>query len=474
MERENVQLSVDLVTSALSHLRFLEHVASLEHVFTHEVLRHSLKRYEQLWLPLCFQNRKLKLEPPVDVAWFWYLHMLQPLAYRRDCRKMFKDTLDHRFNGPAKVIPCLNNAIEIWYATYPKEGFNIIRNEEYVRPVRNKGQVNMDKSSKLSSDLLAFSESHMYFCYQVALPHFRDRLYLESALQRYKQFLQLKKLEPDEFLTPSVDILLMWYTHMSNPVAYAKDMTTICGKVLDNNVKVTAGPVDDRFITARRKTNELWKKVSKEELVKPGSSLRFNERRREIFPMTADNVKGSCVMQYNLHLSRAEVFNIPRTMRHFSLKLDCIHENGEEQELVMLTGSKRNWILSTYFVYNTVCHKQFRVTLNVRSKLLCLKGFNEVAKGSVDIQDVVDNMGLMNRMIDVEVELESEVTQKLKFVLEGTVAESVAVLCDLTLKRQPFQNQVLQTADVWKLMGLSGVPRSDQIDKYTCHTATHL
>lgn len=473
MEDSDFTLSVNLVESALGHLLFLDQVASLERVFTGDVLSHALKRYEQLWLPLYYKNNHVKMEPPIDVAWFWYIHMLQPLAYRRDCRKMFKETLDHNFKDQTKLISSINNAIEVWYEAYPKEGFNIIRNEEYVRPQRNKGEIKMEKSSKLSVDLLAYSDSHMCFCYQVALPHFRDSLYLESALQRYKQFMRLKALEPNEFLTPSVDILLMWYTHMCNPVAYAKDMMQICGRVLDNNVKVKSGPVDELYITARNKTSDLWKKVSKEELIKPGSSFRSKDRQKEIFAMTTDNLKDICVMTYKLHLTRSAVYNVPRRSRRIELKLDCIFNNGNCKEVLALDGHRTSWALSTTFVFNTLLHKEFRIVLNTSHRLLCYEGDSNFANFVLDIRRSVETMSQMERVFVVSTLMDNQISDKMKFELEGALGDAAAVLCDLTLQRHGFNKEMLRKQAVRKVLGLSGVTELSKNEEYMCYIANH-
>lgn len=473
MQGQDIHLSVDLVESARGHLRFLDHVASLQHVLTGDALLHGLRRYEQLWLPLCYQNRTLKLEPPIDIAWFWYLHLLQPLAYRRDCRKMFKDTLDHDFKDKQKFIPSLNNAIETWYSAYPKEGFNIIRNGEYVIPRRNKGQVRMDKSSKLSANLLALSDSQKHFCYQVALPHFRDRTYLQSALDRYKQFLFLKNLEPNEFLTPSVDILLMWYTHMCNPIAYANDMMRICGTVLDNNVKVKPGLADEKFMIARERTSELWQRVSRDEFLTPGSSFRSNERRKEMFPVTVDDLKESCVMTYKLRFVRAELVNAPGRTRRFTVNITCVLRNGDCQEITSLKGSKRSWRLSRPFLFNTVIHKEFCILLNGRNKLLCLIDNKRYAKGIINMRRCLESLGPMERVFNLDTDLDTDLGDDVKFELEGTVGETQAVLCDLVLQQQPFSKSVLQTAAVLTTLGLSGRSGYAGTEKYTCYQATH-
>lgn len=54
----------------------------------------SLKRYER-WLQLKLRHPKARLAPTRDIDMFWHLHMLSPVAYYRDCMRMFGRILDH-------------------------------------------------------------------------------------------------------------------------------------------------------------------------------------------------------------------------------------------------------------------------------------------------------------------------------------------------------------------------------------------
>lgn len=476
MDYLDVEFSTDLVNSAYLHLCFLDKADNFEQILKGEALQHGLKRYEQLWLPLAYENRGVDMVAPIDVYWLWYIHMLQPLAYRRDCRKMLKSMLDHHFKTEDKIIPFTNNAIEIWYANYPKEGFNIIRNKEYVQPRRNKGQVDMDAPSKLSVDLVALAETHMYFCYQVALPHFRDKKYLENAEKRYKQFLCLKTMEPEEFLTPSVDILLMWYTHMCNPIAYGNDLMHICGKILDNNVKIKPSLITDRFILAREKTSELWKRVSVEELVQPGTKLRSSESRKDIMPMTDDDLKDCCVVVYRIYLAHAELQNLPPRMknRHLNLKMYRLHYEGDEwEEIVFLHGSKRMWAFSTSFVFNTVHHKELRIVLKQTNKLWCIRGQQTIASAKINVRKEFDSMRAMKRTLALNVDLECENGQTIKLTLDGAVDRPLPVLCNLTLQKTNFIMQTLTNKELRRIWGHEGFPESFLKDQHTCYTATH-
>ncbi|WAR25640.1 GRDP2-like protein [Mya arenaria] len=469
MDWMDVEFSVDLVKAALDHLNFLDHVDNFEKVLSDEVLQHGLRRYEQLWLPLADTHRGVPLVAPVDVAWFWYLHLLQPLAYRRDCRKLLNATLDHQFPDKQTIIPHMNNAIEVWYSTYPKEGFNIIRNGVYIKPRRSVGQVEMDKPSKLTVDLLTNASSHMYFCYQVALPHFRDQKYLENALNRYKQFLRLKRLEPNEFLTPSVDILLLWYTHMCNPIAYATDMMKICGKILDNNVKVKPGEINDRFILARERTNDLWKKVSNEELIQPGTQLRPSDLRKDVLPMTLNDLKESCVMTYKIYLSHAELHNPSSKDKRCNLELSQINKDGTLEELVSLHSSSHMWTFSKSFMYNTIQHRGLKVVLSRRNKFWCYGSKLLLAEGTINMKHEMECMLPSERALAIGMTLSAGDGQsEVSLGFDGAVDEPIPVLCDLVLRKESFIKKTMHGKSFKQTWGQSDTDRS-----HTSYTADH-
>lgn len=68
---------------------------------------HPPRRYESFWLPLVAATRSddlQKLTPPLDVAWVWFVHRLDPMAYRVDCMKLVKKELDTtHFPGVEKL-----------------------------------------------------------------------------------------------------------------------------------------------------------------------------------------------------------------------------------------------------------------------------------------------------------------------------------------------------------------------------------
>ena len=49
----------------------------------------SFRRYETFWLPLVAKHGHTQpLQPPVDIAWIWHVHMLGPKKYHNDCEKI--------------------------------------------------------------------------------------------------------------------------------------------------------------------------------------------------------------------------------------------------------------------------------------------------------------------------------------------------------------------------------------------------
>ena len=108
---------------------------------------------------------------------------------------------------------------------YEDEPFDVDYTEEMVE---DNHRIKHFKSC-FSYDIVAASERQSSFYYNVALPHYTDRLFLENALSRYKQFIYMIKQYPDAGLRPCYDTDLVWHTHMLNPIKYRKDATAIGG-----------------------------------------------------------------------------------------------------------------------------------------------------------------------------------------------------------------------------------------------------
>ena len=456
----DVEISLDLVSAARKHLHFLDNIDNVEKLLNKDdLLEHAVRRYEQLWFPLVDEYRPNQIVAPIDIAWMWYCHMLRPLAYRRDCRRILRRTLNHSFIKSHDIIESTNNAIEVWYEKYPRDGFNTIRNGEYIKPSRKMGKIT-DATSRLSVELTEIAKAQINFCYQVALPHFRDKQFLETALRRYKQFLCLKRLNPDAFLTPPVDILLIWFTHMCYPVEYATDTMKACGRVLENNVRIQIGTIIEKFRSASHETHQRWTSVSKEALFQPGTKLRTRDTKLNIKDMILEDLKSCCVVVYKLAFSHAELVGLETKMQRFRVRLNQEHFDSSTDEVLILKGSKRQrlWNFKTTVSYVTSVHSGLRVSLTEDSKLLCLKGENTFASGTLKLTPILESMRVEEKPISLTIEMDSQTDgSKLRVLLDGRIEDAQPITCNLTLinPEQEFTDTVIGVEQLQQTFGRS-------------------
>lgn len=80
------RISIDLVAAARRHIAFLRAVAESEWLHQESTLLESIRRYDELWMPLISDltvgSTPPVILPPVDVKWVWYCHTLNPVSYR--------------------------------------------------------------------------------------------------------------------------------------------------------------------------------------------------------------------------------------------------------------------------------------------------------------------------------------------------------------------------------------------------------
>lgn len=81
------EISVDLMEASYRSDTFPED-------WSREQREKSLLRYRK-WLGLKLIHPNARLSPTRDIDLFWHLHMLSPVAYFRDCQRLFGRLLDH-------------------------------------------------------------------------------------------------------------------------------------------------------------------------------------------------------------------------------------------------------------------------------------------------------------------------------------------------------------------------------------------
>jgi len=66
------------------------------------------------------------LTAPFDVTWVWHCHLLAPLAYDRDCWKLFGCVVvGHKLCEKEESVNSLMVSQKYWEAKYPDEPFYV-------------------------------------------------------------------------------------------------------------------------------------------------------------------------------------------------------------------------------------------------------------------------------------------------------------------------------------------------------------
>ncbi len=126
VRRSGIPISVDLTDSAVHLWEFLKLIDNYPWLYEGLHVHNAVRRYEVYWLPLVAKvDPRYPLAAPLDIEWVWYVHMLSPYAYNRDCLHRFGQVLDHRITSAKDRNIGLNNAREIWERAYTKEEFSL-------------------------------------------------------------------------------------------------------------------------------------------------------------------------------------------------------------------------------------------------------------------------------------------------------------------------------------------------------------
>lgn len=226
VRRSGIPVSIELNNAAVYLWEKLKLIDNYPWLYEGLHVHNAVRRYETLWLPLATRitDPQHLISAPLDIEWVWYVHMLSPYAYHRDCLHRFGHVIDHRICSPKERNIGLNNAREIWNKLYPREEFSL---DLMLPPAISKMF-----QSKFSFDLFSAISRQRFFNYQVALKHYRDTKFLEKAFKRYKDFLRARLQDPSLILNGCFDVQIIWHTHLAHPMLYRDDTRKLFGEML--------------------------------------------------------------------------------------------------------------------------------------------------------------------------------------------------------------------------------------------------
>ena len=170
--------------------------------------------------------------------------MLSPVSYKRDLERVFGRVLNH--SPKSKGLDDLTHAM--WNKMWPDEPFE-----------PNEFSLDTTYKSQFDYDIISAVQRQKLFFYQVSLPHFKDLTFLQEGLQRYKMYLYLKSLYPEEFLVPCYDMDIFWHTHQVNPVEYEEQTRAIVGHHLPHDDSVNDRAPGSKLCNSEENTINKWR-----------------------------------------------------------------------------------------------------------------------------------------------------------------------------------------------------------------------
>lgn len=199
----------------------------------------------------------------------WHCHLLCPTTYINDCKAVCGRVIDHSCYGIYGIRDRQRETHELWETNigvpFDYQSAKSIGNEAEYRSYR----------SRITYDLRAASERQKGFYYQVSLPHFENEEFLKLCVDRYKKFLLIKKLNPDQFVVPCYGIDIIWHTHQLCPRMYAEDTRQLLGYVFPHDDSVNDRTPGSKLNTSGDQTRQLWKDTyDGEEFFFPGAMYR--------------------------------------------------------------------------------------------------------------------------------------------------------------------------------------------------------
>jgi hypothetical protein len=270
-EWSDINFSADLLVDAIGQIEFLKDVNTEGILYAGNILERALYRYERFWLPLCVNlelngKRSDDFYPPLDVAWVWHCHLLAPVQYRKDQKKICGNIINHTCPSKEERLRKQAKTIDIW------ENMGITFDYLSENSVGSKKDFK-HFASCIRYDLTAAADRQKSFYYQVSLPHFQNYDYLALCLERYKKFLFLKKKNPNAFVVPCYGIDLMWHTHQLNPVAYKKDTKDVLGYLFPHDDSVNDRTPGSKLYVSDLETRSIWSNMFKEDFFFPGGKI---------------------------------------------------------------------------------------------------------------------------------------------------------------------------------------------------------
>ncbi|CAD5123948.1 unnamed protein product [Dimorphilus gyrociliatus] len=262
LDSDIIRLSIDgELTSILRNYRcFLKKIFAIESLKRDDsVIRNAVRRYETIWLRLLKEegDRSKEINPPLDVEWIWTVHMTYPKEYRSDCKNLIGFVPDHTIRDPNDNSLARKKGEKLWKEFTAGD-------EPYETDLSRAPPINSTNQTALSVDLLECAKRQADFYYDISLPHFGDKIFLQNAQERYKLFSKLTA-RLGRYLFAPTDIRFVCKCHMLHPHSFNKDTDVWGAQHID---------LEKMELADKQFSINAWKEMIGSSLFAPGSLSR--------------------------------------------------------------------------------------------------------------------------------------------------------------------------------------------------------
>lgn len=292
----------DLYQYSSSHINFLRscHQAGL---FATRPSDESFRRYSDIWLPLiakasgdkkyCDGKGKVKLVPPIDVAWLWHCHRLAPARYAEHMRKKFgcapigpaTPFERHGRSTSLKDLPNVSSTLALWADEYPDEPFFIDNDIAAPASSLEKMEQGTSRGTLHGFDVIDSATRQATFLWQISTPLYSDPDFLRNAVINYYRFLLLRKVQNQEnatsapanvdMIVPTFQIDLIWHTHIACSIPdYNRDCFAIIGERFNHDDSYTDREEGSDLDVGFKSTCDLWQRTYETEYTVQGAMYR--------------------------------------------------------------------------------------------------------------------------------------------------------------------------------------------------------
>ncbi|OJJ99746.1 hypothetical protein ASPACDRAFT_78696, partial [Aspergillus aculeatus ATCC 16872] len=222
----------------------------------HKFLSIAVTRFQQ-WIRVLNHHLEVKhlvgnnslLLPPLDILMVWHAFLLNPHEFSQFCST---NRLDH-IRGLSFPWKAIHEALshDNWSYTLPSETSAWLRNELNITPdlitalLDNEATTLKAMAPETPSEHIPLVDNILRQATFIDEMH--DFLWIRSpalqgtlsrALARYERFVTLFRLHPGIMLVPTLDVDLVWHTHLCSADMYEESMFKRTGRYINHDDKL--------------------------------------------------------------------------------------------------------------------------------------------------------------------------------------------------------------------------------------------